>query len=100
MALLGNTISAEEADRLGLLNRLCDDEDIDDVVTDLAEQLVALPPRAVSMTKANLNRAQERSLEETLDAEAAAQALSFTSQDTTEAVAAWLEKRPPRFTGR
>jgi 2-(1,2-epoxy-1,2-dihydrophenyl)acetyl-CoA isomerase len=100
LALLGNTISAAEADRFGLLNRLCDDGDIDGVVEDLAGQLVALPPRAVSMTKANLNRAQDRTLEETLEAEAAAQALSFSSQDTTEAVTAWLEKRTPRFTGR
>lgn len=100
LALLGGTISAEEANRFGMLNRLCDDGEVDAVVADLAAQLVALPPRAVSMTKANLTRAPERSLEETLESEAATQALSFTSQDTTEAVAAWLEKREPRFTGR
>jgi 2-(1,2-epoxy-1,2-dihydrophenyl)acetyl-CoA isomerase len=100
LALLGRTISAEEAERWGLLNALCAPEEIDVYVKDLANELAALPPRTVSMIKENLNRATERSLEESLDAEALGQALSFASEDTREAVAAFLEKREPRFTGR
>lgn len=99
LALLGETISAEDADRLGMLNRLCGDDEIDGVVADLARSLVALPPRAVAMTKANLNRALERSLEDSLRAEGDAQALMFSGSDTREAVSAWLEKREARFTG-
>jgi 2-(1,2-epoxy-1,2-dihydrophenyl)acetyl-CoA isomerase len=52
------------------------------------------------LIKENLNRAAERSLEENLDAESAAQSLAFASEDTREAVLAWVEKREPRFTGR
>jgi 2-(1,2-epoxy-1,2-dihydrophenyl)acetyl-CoA isomerase len=52
------------------------------------------------MIKENLNRAGERSIEENLDAESITQALCVASDDTREAVAAWLEKREPRFTGR
>ncbi|MEA2460813.1 MAG: hypothetical protein QOH90_990 [Actinomycetota bacterium] len=99
LALLGETISAIDADRLGLLNRLCDEADVDQVTMDLADRLAALPPRTVSLIKSNLNRASDQTLQQTLDTEAATQALAFSSHDTTEAVAAWLEKREPRFTG-
>ena len=100
IALLGETLSAEEADRLGLLNRLCDAGEVDAVVKDLAERLASMPPKTVSMIKENFNRAVERSLEESLEAEALGQTLAFTSEDTREAIAAWIEKREPRFTGR
>lgn len=100
LALLGETISAEEADRLGLVNRLCDPAEVDTVTKELAQQLVALPPRTVSLIKENLNRAPERSLEQNLDAESLTQALCFSSEDTREAVMAWIEKREPHFTGR
>jgi enoyl-CoA hydratase/carnithine racemase len=100
LALLGDTISAEQADEMGLLNRLCDEGEIDAVTKDLAERLAALPPRTVAMIKENLNRGTERSLEANLDAESISQALAFSSEDTREAVQAWVEKREPRFTGR
>ena len=100
LALLGETISAAEAESLGLLNRLCERDEIDAVVKDLSSRLAALPPRTVSLIKENLNRAPERTIEETLEAESIAQALCFASEDTREAVTAWVEKREPRFTGR
>ncbi len=100
IALLGDTLSAADADRLGLLNRLCDADEVDAVVKDLSSRLAALPPRTVTLIKENLNRAAERSLDETLDAESFAQSLAFSSEDTREAIVAWVEKREPRFTGR
>lgn len=100
LAFLGETITAEEADRLGMLNRLCEPGEIDAVVKDLAQRLAGMPPRTIALLKENLNRAHERSLVENLDAESASQALVFTSEDTREAIMAWLEKREPRFTGR
>ncbi len=100
LAMLGDTIGAEEADRLGLLNRLCDPADVDKVVGELAKRVAAMPPQTVAMIKDNLNRASERTIEGTLDAESLTQALTFASDDTREAVMAFLEKREPRFTGR
>jgi 2-(1,2-epoxy-1,2-dihydrophenyl)acetyl-CoA isomerase len=100
LALLGGTIDAAEADRLGLLNRLCSADEVDAVTKDLATTLASMPPRTVSLIKENLNRAPERSLEESLDAESLAQSLCFTSEDTREAILAFVEKREPRFTGR
>lgn len=100
LALLGDTISASEADRLGLLNRLCEQAEIDTVVKDLTSRLTALPPQSVSMIKENLNRATERSLEDNLEAESRAQTHAFGTEDMREAVTAFIEKREPRFTGR
>lgn len=100
LAFLGETISAAEAERLGLLYRLCAAGEIDTAVKDLASRLAALPPRSVAGIKETLNRAYERSLEESLAAEANGQAMMFASEDTREAVTAWVEKREPRFKGR
>ena len=100
LAFLGETIPAEEADRLGMLNRLCDDSEIDSVVKDYAERLASLPPRTMELLKENFNRATERSLVENLDAESIGQTMAFSTEDMREAVVAWLEKREPRFTGR
>ena len=100
LAFLGETLSAQEADELGLLNRLCRPEEIDAVVKDFAQRLAALPPQSLALMKANLNHAHERSLEENLDAESMAQTFMFGTEDMREAVAAFLEKREPRFTGR
>ncbi|HEV2755909.1 MAG TPA: enoyl-CoA hydratase-related protein [Actinomycetota bacterium] len=100
LALLGETLSAEEAARWGIVNRLCDPGEVDQVVKDLSTRLVALPPRTVTMIKENLNRAGERSVEATLDAESLTQSLAFGSDDTREALMSFLEKREPRFTGR
>lgn len=100
LALLGDTISAEEADRLGLVNRLVEADEAASVVKDLATRLASMPPRTVAMIKENLNRAGERTMEETLEAESLTQSLAFASEDTREAVLAWIEKREPRFQGR
>jgi enoyl-CoA hydratase/carnithine racemase len=100
LAFLGDVITAEEAARIGMVNKLCDQSEIEGVVKDLAERLVARPPRTVALIKENLNHGAERSLEDNLAAESAAQAVCLTSEDTREAVMAWIEKREPRFTGR
>jgi 2-(1,2-epoxy-1,2-dihydrophenyl)acetyl-CoA isomerase len=100
LALLGDTISAEEADRMGMLNRLCEPDEVDAVVKDLAERLAGLPPQTVALIKQNMNRAPERSLEANLEAESLTQSMTFTTEDMKEAVAAWVQKREPRFTGR
>lgn len=100
LALLGDEIDGAAADRLGLLNRLCSETEIDAVVSDLATRLAALPPRAVMAIKRNLNRAADLTLAESLADEEASQALAFMSEDTREAVMAFFEKRDPKFTGR
>ncbi|MGH2733979.1 MAG: enoyl-CoA hydratase/isomerase family protein [Actinomycetota bacterium] len=100
LALLGETLSADDAHEWGLVNRLCEPDELDAVTKDLAERVASRPPRTVALIKETLNRAADRSLEENLEAEGFAQSLAITSEDTREAVAAWIEKREPRFKGR
>ncbi len=100
LALLGEALTGEQAAQLGIVNRLCEPDEIDAVTKDLAVRLAQMPSRAAALIKANLNRAYERSLQENLDAESEAQAMVTASEDTREAILAWLEKREPRFTGR
>lgn len=100
LAFFGEPLTAAEAGRLGVVNRVCAPDELESVVKDLTARLTKLPPRALELIKANLNRAGDSDLESILDDESAGQALSLTSEDTREAVLAFLEKREPRFTGR
>lgn len=100
LALLGDTLSAREALAMGLINRVGNIEEVDAMVQDFSQRLASLPPRTVQLIKDNMNRASERTIEGTLEAEAMTQSLCIGSDDTKEAVIAWVQKREPKFTGR
>lgn len=100
LAFFADIISAQEAERLGLINRLLPDGELDAFVDDWAKQLMALPPIALAQTKRLLNNAMNVTLEEALDDEGTAQTVNFGTKDTPEAIAAWVEKRDPVFRGR
>jgi enoyl-CoA hydratase/carnithine racemase len=69
-------------------------------VADWAARLAAGPPIALSLTKRMLNDSFEATLEQAVEDEARAQVVNFGTADTAEAVAAFLQKREPRFQGR
>ncbi|MEV5849715.1 enoyl-CoA hydratase [Streptomyces sp. NPDC051985] len=100
LALLAETIDAEEARSLNLVTWVVPAAEIDAYVADLSDRLAAGPPVALAQTKALLNEGTGRALREALAAEARAQTANFASTDVTEAYAAFAEKREPRFTGR
>ncbi|MEN9802200.1 MAG: hypothetical protein RLZ37_1325 [Actinomycetota bacterium] len=100
LAFFADIIDAHEAERLGLVNRLVADGELDAFVDEWAQRLVALPPIALAQTKRLLNNAMNVTLEEALDDEGAAQTVNFGTKDTPEAIAAWVEKRDPVFKGR
>jgi 2-(1,2-epoxy-1,2-dihydrophenyl)acetyl-CoA isomerase len=100
IAWTGRTIEAEEADRLGLVNRVVSDAALAKEAESYARMLSASPPIPVSLTKAQIARAHETSFETHLERDAHAQATCVDSEDHREAVEAYLEKRSPRFTGR
>src|SRR5262249_54066734 len=100
LALLGTTISGTEAFELGLVNKVVADDELDAAVSELAATITALPPLGVKQTKALLNDSYQKSLLDCLHGEAMAQAVCFGSEDGRESVRAFVEKRPPRFTGR
>jgi 2-(1,2-epoxy-1,2-dihydrophenyl)acetyl-CoA isomerase len=96
----GRAVEADEAERIGLVNRVVAAGALDKEADVLVREVVASPPIPVSLTKALIGRAAETSLETALERDAHAQATCIDSEDHREAVAAYLEKRPPRFTGR
>jgi len=100
LALLADWISAEEAERIGVVNRVVPAAELDAFVGDWAERLAAGPPVALALTKQMLDGASTRSFEEALDLECTSQAVNIATQDTREAFKAFFEKRPPKFEGR
>jgi 2-(1,2-epoxy-1,2-dihydrophenyl)acetyl-CoA isomerase len=96
----GRAVEAEEADRIGLVNRVVVPESLGKEAEAFVRELVAAPPLPLSLTKAIMNRALETSLETDMERQAQAQAQAIESEDHREAIEAFLEKRPPRFSGR
>ncbi len=100
LAFFADIISAKEAEALGLVNRVVPAGELDAFVDDWAAKLAAGPPIALAQTKWLLNNSLQVTLEQALEGEGMAQTVNSATADTDEALAAFLEKRPPRFTGR
>src|SRR6185503_16558671 len=99
MFFLGESIDAEEAMRLGIVNQLVAPEELESATLQLAERLRAAPPIALAAAKHAVYMSQAAELEEMLRYETEAQLRCFDSDDAHEGVHAFLEKREPRFTG-
>ena len=95
----GRRIAAPEAEAMGLVTRVVEDADLAAETAALATELAAGPTAAIGLTKQLIGRSLESSLDEQLDEEARLQAIAAAGDDFAEGVAAFLEKRPPRFTG-
>ena len=93
----GETIDAEEAHRIGLVNRLVDDGELESAATALAEKIAGQPPIAVRGSKRAIDRACLQSLGEGLREAAVGQAECIRSADFLEAMKANLEKRAPVY---
>jgi enoyl-CoA hydratase/carnithine racemase len=99
LLMLGDAVSAEQAERYGLANRVVADEELPKETEALLERLVAGPRFGLAMTKEALNRELNFDLGAALEAEAQAQALCMGHPDFKEGFAAFSEKRPLRFQG-
>lgn len=99
LALLAPIIEAAEAERMGLVNRVVPVEELDGAVGEWAARLASGPPVALAQSKALLDAAPHRSLDEALDAEAEAQCRNFGTADLAEALRAFMEKREPVYRG-
>lgn len=95
----GRTMSAEEGERWGFLNRLCLPEDLLDDAVALAQSLAVGPTFAHMMTKTMLNQEWSMNLEGAIEAEAQAQAICMRTQDFERAYRAFVERQPPEFRG-
>jgi enoyl-CoA hydratase len=96
----GDVISAAEAERLGLINRVVPAAELDQAVGDLAERLVRGAPVAIRYTKQAVNRHLVFWVNLILESSLALEGHTFLTADLVEAVDAFLEKRKPRFQGR
>jgi 2-(1,2-epoxy-1,2-dihydrophenyl)acetyl-CoA isomerase len=99
MALVGDPLDAGEALRIGLVSRVVPPDALLAEARAIADRIVASAPRAVAMTKHALDRSWSIDLDQALDEEARLQGEAGATADHAEGLAAFREKRPPRFTG-
>jgi enoyl-CoA hydratase/carnithine racemase len=100
LMLLCDFVGAEEAERLGLVNRVADDAAFEGEWRGLAARLAKGAPLAQRLGKANMRKSLGISMEQALANEAEAQMRCITSQDVMVGVMAWMQGQQPEFTGR
>lgn len=100
LALLGEKLSAEQAAQWGLIWRCVEDGEFKNAIDSLARQLADAPTRGLAGSKQAIYESWERSLAQQLEEERDLQRELGRSHDYAEGVAAFLEKRSPKFTGR
>jgi 2-(1,2-epoxy-1,2-dihydrophenyl)acetyl-CoA isomerase len=100
LAMLGDKLPAEQAAQWGLIWRCVEDAELRSTVDQLATQLAAAPTRGLARTKQAIYESWSHSLEQQLDQERDFQRELGRTQDYAEGVAAFTEKRTPKFTGR
>jgi enoyl-CoA hydratase/carnithine racemase len=96
----GRTVTPDEAERLGMVDRLVPADEFERAVADLAAGLAAGAPLAVAAITRAVNDGLDRSLPDALDRELEEIAPLFASEDAREGMTAFTEKRPPKFSGR
>src|SRR6516162_2148883 len=100
LLMLGDTISADQASRIGLVSELVEPDGFDEAVDGLARRLASGPVQAYAQTKALLTREQDMSLSAAVELEAMTQALLMKGQDYAEFHAAFTAGRQPRWQGK
>ena len=100
LLMLGDTVNADEAFRIGLISELATSDAFEEAVGGLARRLASGPTQAYAQTKALLTREQDMSLSAAVELEAMTQALLMKGQDYAEFHAAFTAGRPPRWQGR
>ena len=100
LAMMGDKISAEEAEKMGMIYKISASENFEEDVQNTAVKLANMPTKALGIIKALFNASMSNSLEEQLKLESKLQIVAANTQDYAEGVAAFMEKRNPKFEGR
>ena len=98
--MTGDFIAAPEAERIGLINRVVPADELLPAARALAERLANGPTWAIRWTKASMNKLIRERINLILDTSLAYESLSSRTADSAEAARAFMEKRPPKFSGR
>lgn len=96
----GDWISAAEAERLGLVNKVVPSDKLEQATNELVAKLLNKSPMALTTVKRLVNRGMEGSLDAGLEMEIAGAIAHSTTEDLAEGIRAFIEKRPPVFPGR
>jgi len=99
LAMLGDKVSAEEAERIGMIYKVFSLESFEEEVENLAVKMANMPTKALGLIKKSLNQSLTNNLEEQLALESKYQIEAAQTEDYAEGVAAFIEKRKPNFKG-
>ncbi|MBI9082344.1 MAG: enoyl-CoA hydratase/isomerase family protein [Desulfobacterales bacterium] len=97
LLMTGETITAERAERIGLVNAVVDDSDLPERAMALAGRIAAMPALPLRVIKEQVHAANRQTLDDTLIRAAAFQGICCQSPNVTEGICAVMEKRPPKF---
>ena len=100
LSMLGDKISAEEAERIGMIYKYFSADTFEKEVNKLALKLVKMPTKALGLIKQTLNQSLTNTLEDQLALESKNQIEAAQTEDYAEGVAAFIEKRKPEFKGK
>jgi len=100
LAMLGDKISAKEAERLGMIYKYVSSDEFESIIQKTASTLAEMPTKALGMIKQLLNRSMTNDLESQLNMESEYQIEAAGSDDYNEGVTAFIEKRQPNFKGK
>ncbi|MXM68089.1 enoyl-CoA hydratase/isomerase family protein [Streptomyces sp. HUCO-GS316] len=100
LMFFGDALTAPDAARLGLVNRVVPDADLSRTASEWAARLAAGPTRALALTKQLVNASLDTDRGTAFAAEAAAQEINMTTEDAREGVRSFVERRSPEFRGR
>jgi 2-(1,2-epoxy-1,2-dihydrophenyl)acetyl-CoA isomerase len=99
LAMLGEKVSAADAERLGMIYKVCDDDKLQKEAMDMATALSEMPTKGIALTKQLLNDSTINTLEKQLEQEKKLQVEATGTHDYREGVQAFLEKRKANFKG-
>lgn len=100
LAMLGDRISAKKAEKMGMIYKVVPSELFEKAVEELASKLANMPTKTLGMIKELFNQSMNNDLEAQLNLESKFQIEAAHSEDYTEGVTAFIEKRTPQFKGR
>jgi len=100
LAMLGDKVSALEAEKMGMIYKAVPAEEFESLVQTLVEKLALMPTYGLALTKKAFNESLSNSLEKQLEAESRLQIAASESEDCREGITAFVEKRKPIFKGK